>query len=269
VIDHAAALPDGRVVAFTAGEVLLYLPERGVIDRWTMPLPIVRAAAAITADQVVLLDDQGTAQVLTISDRTVTPLPIEIEPGRPSTTAPRFTSVTAGPGFGWLSGGADLARVRAGPAGLRGELWWGPRIREQLATGADPLEVELYTAAAVLCSGSTVVQVRATVVDLIGAVFYLSRTVLLEPKDERGEFGARPLAGFVDQLRLGSRSFRHLASHLGASPVPVMTFRHGLVLRPDSNPWYLPHPDVTALVERSTNAVITDRVGNRVFLRVP
>jgi hypothetical protein len=56
---------------------------------------------------------------------------------------------------------------------------------------------------------------------------------------------------------------------MSAGVNPVITFGSGLVLRPDSEPYFAPNPDFTSIVEVDRNVVLTDRAGLRIFLSSP
>lgn len=267
-LQAAARLPDERAVAIAAGEVVIYDASDGIVDRFAAATTNIVAAAAITEEHVVLLDRDGRAHALSLSQRQIAPLVLWTGPNVPSTQDLRFEHLTGARGLGWLSGGENLARVRVTPEGLVGELWWGPRILQKLMTGSDALEIAAYGSPSVLCAGRAMIFVRVIQRNIDGNQ-YLGRSVLLEPSANAQDYEVRALPGFSDQARFGASSFKALARQSSAGENAVLGFGDGLILRPDSKPWYMPNGQLTSIVEMGDQAVLTDRAGLRVFLRSP
>lgn len=268
MIDAAIGLPDGRAVLISGDEVSIYDPASGAGDRFSIALPELSSAAAITATELVVLDTAGTAHVLSLDQRTLRSLELWSDPQTPSGRAVRFRYLAGANGLGWLSGDSELARLRRGPNGVIGELGWGAQIHDRLLAASEPLEIESYGASAVLCAGRTVIFVRG-ILRAIDGPLYLARTLLLEPSSLSHDYALRVLPGFSDQARFGTESFDDVVNVMSASENPVLSFGTGLVLRPDSEPWQAPNPEHTSIVERGDQAVLTDRAGLRVFLRSP
>jgi hypothetical protein len=267
MIEAAVALFDRTSAVLTRSGATIYDPNAGVTDTIELELPALVSAAAITSDELVLLDVAGTAQVLSLSRAELRPLLFDSAPGVESERRPRFQFLTGTRGRGWLSGDRELARIVRGTEGLRGELWWGQEIAASLRSGGEPIEADAYGSAAMLPCGAAVVFVRV-VVQRIGAVQYLARSVLLEPTIEGG-YRTRVASGFSNQARFGVDSFSFLPVRMSASSNAIMGFSDGLLLRPDSEPWYAPVPDFTSIVGVGENVLLTDRSGNRIFLRSP
>lgn len=267
-LDAATVLFDGRALVLTTDEVAIYDPATGISDRFAIDLPALSAAAAITATEVVLLDTSGAAHVLSLEQKNLRPLVLWSEPGIAGDRPLRFRHLAGANGVGWLSGGLELVRLRQGPSGVIGELWWGAQLHDALAAAPEPFEVDNYGAAAILCAGRTSIFVRGILRAIDGPI-YLARTLLLEPSSLAHDYALRILPGFSDQARFGTESFDDFANVVSAGENPVFSFGTGLVLRPDSEPWHAPNPEHTSIVERGDQVVLTDRAGLTVFLRSP
>lgn len=264
-LEATTALPEGEVLGVGADVVVRYSPERGVLDRWSVALPAPKEVAHLAGSEILILDARGRAHVFSVETGALRPLPVYEAPGQLSTESPTYRFLAARDGVAWLSGGAELTRVRYYADGPRGERWWASVMESPLM--AEDTLVGAFGPVALPCAGQGVVFIRRTRPQVQEPDFYVPRLHALEPSAALASYDTPALSGLSRPLR--ASSFAGLPLRLSASPSPIAIFEDGLFLRPDTEPWFLDHPDVTSVIEVGSSFVVGTRAGGHEFYRSP
>lgn len=261
----AASLPEGEVLGAGQGELIRYAPSQGVLQRWDVDLPELQSLAHLAGSDVLLLDAQGRAHVFSMASGASRPLRVERHPGEVAADVPAFRHLSARDGVAWLSADHQLARVRYDLDGPRAELWWTDAITSALE--AEDTLVGAFGPVVVPCSGSAIVFVRRRIPQFQDVAYFVARLHAIEADASGRQYETPPLPGLARPVR--GAAFGRRPTRMSSGTNPIVVFNDGLMLRPDTSPWYLSHPEVTSIAEVGTRYVVGTSAGGLEFYRTP
>lgn len=264
-LEAVTALPGGEALGVGPNRLVRYSPAHGIIEAWDLSLPRPRAAAHLAGASALILDADGRVYWFSLETGALLPLPQDAAPGRAAETELRFQYLSARDGVGWLSGGAQLARVRLYPGGPKAELWWTELIGEALSE--EDTQLGSFGPVTLPCAGQGTLFVRRRRPQLQEPDYFVPRLHMIEPSPEAEGYVTPGLSGLGRPLR--ASTFSSIPLRMSPSSSPVVVFEDGLMLRPDTEPLVISHPDVTSIVEVGASFVIGTRAGGLEFYRSP